>query len=95
MVLRSFSILYNLLKTIFFKIILLKDIFTFTIRKLTKPNGSTDKKILLVYCGEIYRPNFPSLNPSVNTDRNVPTVYTKGITVGKEGIKKVKQFDDV
>jgi hypothetical protein len=44
MVLRSFSILYNLLKTIFFLIILLKDIFTFTIRKLTKQMEAPTKK---------------------------------------------------
>jgi hypothetical protein len=31
---------------------------------------------------------FPSLTPSVNTNRNMSSVYTKGIIVGIEGIKK-------
>jgi hypothetical protein len=33
---------------------------------------------------------FPSLTLSVNTERNMSLVYTEGIAVGIEGIKKYK-----
>lgn len=47
--------------------------------------------IYIVYCDDIYRPNFSLLNLSVNSDRNILTVYTEKITVKK----KIKQYDNV
>jgi len=53
-------------------------------------------KILLVYCNDLYRHNFSSLYPSVNTDRNIISVYTKGMTKGYySGIQKDKSYGDV
>lgn len=40
--------------------------------------------IYIVYCDDIYRPNFSLLNLSVNSDRNILTVYTEKITVKKK-----------
>jgi hypothetical protein len=45
--------------------------------KLANTKENTNE-ISLVYCGDIYRLNFSLLNPSVNTDMNIPTVYTEG-----------------
>ena len=36
----------------------------------------------------------PSQYPSVNTNENIPLVYTEGIMVGKERMKK-KKYNDV
>jgi hypothetical protein len=33
----------------------------------------------------------PSQYPLVNTDENIPSIYTKRITVGKEGMKKIQK----
>jgi len=30
----------------------------------------------------------------VNTDENIPSIYTKRITVEKEGMKKAKKYND-
>ena len=54
-----------------------------TIRKLTNTNENIDRIFLSVYCDDLYRQNFLSLYPSVNTDKKIPLVYTKGIVVGK------------
>jgi hypothetical protein len=55
---------------------------------LTNTNRNTDIIFSLVYCSDIYQLNFPSLNLLVDTNMNILMVYTKGIIVGKEGIKK-------
>ena len=41
-----------------------------------------------VNCDDIYRRTIPSLCPSVYTDGNCTSMYTKKITVEKEGMKK-------
>ena len=41
-----------------------------------------------VNCDDIYRRTIPSLCPSVCTDGNCTSMYTKKITVEKEGMKK-------
>ena len=43
-----------------------------------------------INCSEIYRQNSFSLCFSVYTDDKFLSVYTEGITMGKEGIKKKK-----
>jgi hypothetical protein len=63
---------------------------------LTNTNRKIDEIFPSIYYDDIYQSNFSSLNSSVNTDRNISTVYTEEITVEKERIKKkVKQFDDM
>ena len=57
-------------------------------KNLANTNKNTDGIFSSVDCGEFYRQTFLSLYPSVNTDRNILSVYTEGIEVGKEGIKK-------
>jgi len=63
--------------------------------KLANTKENTNEIFSLVYCGDIYRLNFSLLNPSVNTDRNIPTVYTEGSQWKKKEIKKTKQYDDM
>jgi hypothetical protein len=46
-------------------------------------------------CSEFYQQNILSLYPSVNIDGTIPSVYTKGITMGKEGIKNNKKHDEM
>jgi hypothetical protein len=70
-------------------------LFSFTTRKFVNTNGNIDEIFLSVYCSDIYRPNFPLLNLSVNTERNIPTVHTEGIVVGEEGIQKKKKIQTV
>jgi len=43
---------------------------------------------MLVDCNEFYRHDIPSLYLLVNTDKNISSVYTEGITVGKKEIQK-------
>jgi hypothetical protein len=62
--------------------------FGITTRKLTNINRNTDRIFSLVYCSNIYQLNFQSLNLLVDTNMNIPIIYTEGIMVGKEGIKK-------
>jgi len=45
---------------------------------------------LSVNCGEIYRQNIFSQCPSVYTDEIFLSVYTSGVTMRKEGMKKKK-----
>jgi hypothetical protein len=59
----------------------------FTTKKLTNTNGKTDIMFLLVNCSKFYQQNILSLYPSINTDGNIPLVYTEKNTMGKEGIK--------
>jgi len=59
-----------------------------TTKQLTNTNRNTDGKIILVDYDEFYWQNSPSLYLSMNIKRNIILVYTKGITVGKERIKK-------
>jgi len=47
-----------------------------------------------INCSEIYRQNSFSLCSSVYTDDNFLSVYTEGITMRKEGIKK-RNYNDV
>jgi len=51
--------------------------------KLVNTNKNNNKIFSLVYCDDIYQHNFSSMYPSVNTNRKILLVYTKGITVGK------------
>jgi len=51
--------------------------------KLANTNGHTDEILSYAYCGDIYRRNCPSLNLSINNDTIIPTVFAKGIVVGK------------
>lgn len=60
-----------------------------------KTNGNTDIIFSLIDCGEIYRQIFPSLYQSVNTNKNISLVYTEGIAVREERIKKTRKYDDV
>jgi hypothetical protein len=67
-----------------------------TTKKLTNTNRNTDGKIILVDYDEFYWQNSLSLYLSMNIKRNIILVYTKGITVGKERIKKkVKMCNDM
>jgi hypothetical protein len=59
-----------------------------TTKKLANTNRNIDGKIMLVDYGEFYWQNSPSLYLSMNIKRNIILIYTKGITVGKERIKK-------
>jgi hypothetical protein len=59
-----------------------------TTKKLANTNRNTNGKIMLLYYGEFYWQNSPSLYLSMNNKRNIILVYTKGITVRKERIKK-------
>ena len=43
--------------------------FFFTIKKLTNTNRNIDKIFFLVYYGELYWQNFPSLYPSININK--------------------------
>jgi len=56
--------------------------------KLADTKENTNEIFSLVYCGDIYRLNFSLLNPSVNTDRNIPMVYTEGSQWKKKKYKK-------
>jgi hypothetical protein len=58
-----------------------------TTRNLANTNRNTNRIVWLVDCGDLYRQTFRSLNPSVNTDGNILSVYTEGIAVEKEEIK--------
>ena len=42
------------------------------------------KTIMLVNCDDIYRRTIPSLYPSVYTDENYTSMYTKEITVERK-----------
>lgn len=53
-------------------------LIVFIIRKLTNTNENINKNLLLLYCGDIYWPKFPLLNPSVNNDRNNLMLHTEG-----------------
>ena len=55
---------------------------------MTNTNRKIDEIFPSIYYDDIYQSNFSSLNSSVNTDRNISTVYTEEITVEKERIKK-------
>jgi hypothetical protein len=55
----------------------------FTTRKLANTNRYTDRMFLLVDCGEFSRLHMPSQYLSVNTDKNISSIYTEGITVRK------------
>jgi hypothetical protein len=59
-----------------------------TTKTLTNTNRNTDRKIMSVNYGEFYRQNSPSLYLSMNIKGIIPFIYTKGITVRKERIKK-------
>jgi hypothetical protein len=63
-----------------------------TTKNLINTNGNTGKIFLLVDCDEFYRQTFSSLYPSVNTDENILSIYTEGIAVENEGIKKAKKI---
>jgi hypothetical protein len=58
-------------------------------------NRNTDRFLSLEYYDDIYQLNFSLLNPLVDTNMNIPMIYTEVIVVGKEEIKKAKQYDDV
>ena len=55
-----------------------------TIKKFANTNGKSDEIFMLVDCNEFYRHDIPSLYSLVNTDKNISSVYTEGITVGKK-----------
>jgi len=59
---------------------------------LANTNKNTDGIFSSVDCGEFYRQTFLSVYPLVNTDRNILSVYTEGIEVEKEGIKKTRKI---
>jgi hypothetical protein len=58
-------------------------------------NRNTDRFLSLEYYDDIYQLNFSLLNPLVDTNMNIPMINTEVIVVGKEEIKKAKQYDDV
>jgi hypothetical protein len=58
---------------------------------LANTNGNADRMFLSVNCIEFYQQHIPLLYPSENTDINIPLIYTRGITMGKKGIKKRKK----
>ena len=60
--------------------------------KLTNTNKQIDKNIMLVNYGELFRLNMSSQQPLVNTDKNIPSVYTKKITIEKIKIKNLKSL---
>ena len=47
------------------------------------------EKIISINCSEIYRRNSFSLYPSVHIDRSFSSMYTNGITIRKEKMKKI------
>jgi len=53
------------------------------------------EKFSLVECSELYQQNSSSPCLLVNTDEIFLSVYTEGITMGKEGIKKAIRYNDV
>jgi hypothetical protein len=59
----------------------------YTTKKLANTNRHTDRKSLSIDCDELYRQNSLLLYLSVNTDKNILSVYTDRIIVKKEGIK--------
>jgi hypothetical protein len=63
-------------------------LFAFHYQKLANTNGNTKKIFLFVDYNEFYRQNILLLYPLVNTDINTSSVYTEGIIVEKEIIKK-------
>lgn len=60
-----------------------------------KTNGNTDIIFSSIDCGEIYRQIFLSLYQSINTNKKISLVYTEGIAVREERIKKTRKYDDV
>jgi len=60
-----------------------KIIGLYTTEKLVNTNGNIDEMFLFVDCNEFYRQNIISLYTLVNTDRTIPSVYAKRITVEK------------
>ena len=54
-------------------------------RKLTNINIIINYKFQLIDYGEFYQRNNLSLYLSVNTDKNISSIYNKGSTVKKKG----------
>jgi hypothetical protein len=63
--------------------------------KLINRNRNTYSQNLSINYGEHYPQNSSSLYPLVNIDKIFLSVYTKGIIVENEGIKKTKSHDDM
>jgi hypothetical protein len=55
-----------------------------TIKNLANANGNTDGIFSSVYCDDLYRQNFPSLHPLINTDKKILSIYTVRIVVGNK-----------
>jgi hypothetical protein len=66
----------------------LYQMFTITTRKLVDTNRNTNKIFSLIDYNKFYQHNILSLYPSLKTDGTILSIYIKGITVKKEGIKK-------
>jgi hypothetical protein len=58
---------------------------------LTNTNETPIECFSSVDCDEFYRWNYPSLYPSVNTNRNISLIYTDGIAVRKRKNKKARK----
>jgi hypothetical protein len=70
---------------------ILNFIVEFELHYTTRKLKNINKNFLSVNCGELYLHNSPSLYPLVNTDKNIPLIYIKGIIVRQKGIKKKSQ----
>jgi hypothetical protein len=55
----------------------------FITRKLVNTNKNINEIFLSIFCDNLFRQNFTYSYPSVNTDRKIISVYTKGIAVRK------------
>jgi hypothetical protein len=66
-----------------------------TTKILANTNRNIDEIFTLIDCSELYLQNNLLLHPSINIDKNILSVYTDAITVGKEEIKKTKKYDNM
>ena len=61
---------------------------TITTRKLVDTNRNTNRIFSSIDYNKFYQHNILSLYPSLKTDGTILSIYIKGITVEKKGIKK-------
>jgi hypothetical protein len=66
----------------------LKIFLVVIVKKLANTKENTDEIFPLVNCDEFCQQNILLLYPSVNTDKNIPLVYTERNRVTKKGMKK-------